>query len=67
MTDLKKDKLRVGHEILFTSGNYKGLTGIVIKEEYNIPDTPYGLRFTVLLSNGKTGYIMKAEHWKFKT
>jgi len=60
-----KDKLSVGDEVKFHSGNYMGLTGVIKEVKYNYPDTPYGLRFTVELSNGKIGYIEKAEHWHF--
>lgn len=61
----KKDQLRVGDEVKFHSGNYEGLTGKVTELKYNVPNTPYGLMFGVKLSNGKTGYIEKAEHWHF--
>jgi len=60
-----KSKLSVGDEVKFHSGNFEGLTGKVIKEEYGKQFEPYGLRFTVELSNGKIGYIEKAEHWHF--
>ena len=60
-----KNKLSVGDEVKFHSGNYSGLTGKVIKLEYGVPNTPYGLLFTVKLSNGGIGYIEKAEHWTF--
>ena len=58
-----KNKLSVGDEVKFHSGNFNGLTGVITALKYNVPDTPYGLRFTVKLSNGKIGYIEKAEHW----
>lgn len=58
-----KSKLSVGDEVKFHSGNFEGLTGKVIKVEYGKQFEPYGLRFTVELSNGKIGYIEKAEHW----
>ena len=58
-----KNKLSVGDEVKFHSGNFNGLTGVITTLKYNVPDTPYGLRFTVKLSNGKIGYIEKAEHW----
>lgn len=60
-----KSKLSVGDKVEFHSGNFEGLTGEVIKEEYGKQFEPYGLRFTVKLSNGKIGYIEKAEHWHF--
>lgn len=60
-----KNKLSVGDEVKFHSGNFEGLTGIITKIKYNVPDTPYGLQFTVKLSNSKIGYIEKAEHWHF--
>ncbi len=60
-----KSKLSVGDEVKFHSGKFEGLTGKVIKEEYGKQFEPYGLRFTVKLSNGNIGYIEKAEHWHF--
>jgi len=60
-----KSKLSIGDEVSFDSGNYAGLTGVVTEVSYNAPDTPYGLRYTVKLSNGEVGYIEKAEHWHF--
>lgn len=60
-----KNKLSVGDEVKFHSGNFNGLTGVITEVKYNVPDTPYGLKFTVKLSNGKIGYIEKAEHWHF--
>ncbi len=58
-----KSNLSVGDEVIFHSGNYSGLTGVITEVSYNAPDTPYGLRFTVKLSNGNLGYIEKAEHF----
>ena len=58
-----KNRLSVGDEVRFHSGNFNGLTGAITEVKYNVPDTPYGLRFTVKLSNGKIGYIEKAEHF----
>lgn len=60
-----KSKLEVGDNIEFHSGNFEGLTGVIIKAEYGKQFEPYGLRFTVQLSDGKIGYIEKAEHWHF--
>ena len=60
-----KNKLSVGDKVKFHSGNFEGLTGTITKSEYGKQFEPYGLRFTVQLSNGKIGYIKKAEHWHF--
>lgn len=60
-----KNKLSVGDKVEFHSGNFEGLTGEVIKEEYGKQFKPYGLRFIVKLSNSKIGYIEKSEHWNF--
>ncbi|MCB9073955.1 MAG: hypothetical protein H6552_00260 [Chitinophagales bacterium] len=60
-----KNKISVGDEVKFHSGNFEGLTGKVIKAEYGKQLEPYGFIFTVELSNGKIGYIEKAEHWHF--
>jgi transcription antitermination factor NusG len=60
-----KNKLSVGDKVKFHSGNFEGLTGTITKAEYGKQFEPYGLRFTVQLSNGKIGYIEKAEHWHF--
>jgi hypothetical protein len=60
-----KTRLSEGDMVEFHSGNFKGLTGKITKKEYGDQFKPYGLRFTVELSNGKTGYIEKAEHWHF--
>jgi transcription antitermination factor NusG len=60
-----KNKLSVGDEVKFHSGNYEGLTGVITEAKYNVPDTLYGLKFTVKLSNGQIGSIEKSEHWHF--
>lgn len=60
-----KSRLEVGDKVEFHSGNFAGLTGVITKIEYGKQFEPYGLRFTVKLSNGKTGHIEKAEHWHF--
>ena len=60
-----KSRLEKGDNVAFHSGNFEGLTGKITKLEYGEQFEPYGLRFTVELSNGKIGYIEKAEHWHF--
>ncbi len=60
-----KSRLEVDDKVEFHSGNFEGLTGVIIKAEYGKQFEPYGLRFTVQLSNCKIGYIEKAEHWHF--
>jgi hypothetical protein len=60
-----KSKVEIRDTVEFYSGNYSGLTGEIIKIEYGNKFPPYGLRFTVKLSDGNIGYIEKAEHWKF--
>ena len=60
-----RNRLKKGDKIEFVSGNYKGLTGVIIGVEYGINNIPYGLLFEVKLSNGEIGYIEKSEHWKF--
>ena len=60
-----RNRLKKGDKIEFVSGNYKGLTGVIIDIKYGLVNTPYGLMYSVKLSNGKIGYIEKSEHWKF--
>jgi len=66
---MKKDKqdISVGDKIAFHSGNFDGLTGIVIKTNHNSTDKRalFGYLHTVKLSNNQIGYIEKSEHWHF--
>jgi hypothetical protein len=58
-----KDILPVGTKVLFHSGNFIGLDGIVQNVSENVPNTPFGFLIRVLLSNGKIGYLEKSEHF----
>lgn len=62
-----KSKLEVGDKVEFHSGNFEGLTGEITHTDWNSKHEKaiYGVRHTVKLSNGETGYIEKAEHWHF--
>ena len=63
-----KKKIKVGDEVHFHSGNFEGLSGTVTKVDWNSANHQalYGFHHTVALSNGKTGFIEKSEHWDFK-
>jgi len=58
-------KLKVGDKVNFISGNFAGLTGVITKTDYNSKNQNaiYGFYHEVLLSNGKTGFIEKSEHF----
>lgn len=62
----KKNIIKVRTKIIFISGNYNGLTGVIteIDWESNHPNAIYGFYHTVQLSNGKIGHIEKSEHWE---
>ncbi len=66
MKRLKKT-LKEGDKVLFISGNYAGLTGVVINIDWNSTNKNaiYGFYHTVELSNGSIGHIEKSEHWEF--
>lgn len=57
--------LKVNDKVKFNSGNYAGLTGTVIRTDWNSnnPMAIYGVYHTVELSNGKIGHIEKSEHY----
>ncbi len=61
-----KKSLKVGDKVIFNTGNYSGLTGVIQKIDWSSknPNAIYGFYHTVLLSNGNIGHIEKSEHWK---
>lgn len=63
MKDLKK-LYPIGTKLQFISGNFMGLSGVVKKVNTDVKNTPYGFLIEVDLSNGKTGYVEKSEHFK---
>ena len=58
-----KNKLKIGDKVIFNTGNYAGLSGVITEVDYN--SGIYGVKYTVKLSNGEVGYIEKSEHWHF--
>jgi transcription antitermination factor NusG len=62
-----KSKIAVGDKVNFISGNFKGLTGEVKNVDFKStnPKAIYGFYHEVLLSDGRTGFIEKGEHWEF--
>jgi tRNA G37 N-methylase TrmD len=63
----KKSEIKENDKLIFTSGNFEGLTGRIKETNFNStnPNAIYGYYHEVILSNGKTGYIEKGEHWEF--
>ena len=63
----KKNKVKVGDKVKFNTGNYAGLTGVIIKTDWQSEEKMaiYGVLHEVKLSNGEIGYIEKSEHWSF--
>ena len=59
--------IKEGDKILFTSGNYQGMTAVVSKVDFasENKNAIYGYYNDVILSNGKVGHIEKSEHWVF--
>jgi|JI10StandDraft_1071094.scaffolds.fasta_scaffold65957_5 hypothetical protein len=62
-----KRKITKGDKVQFISGNFMGLTGIVQNVDWNSknPKAIYGFYHEVLLSNGRTGFIEKGEHYQY--
>ncbi len=62
-----KRKISEGDKIIFVSGNFQGLTATVIELDLNSthPNAIHGYHHKVLLSDGRTGYIEKAEHFQY--
>jgi len=62
-----KKTLKEGDNVVFNTGNYAGLTGVIMKIDWNSKheNAIYGFYHTVLLSNGNIGHIEKSEHWQF--
>ena len=62
-----KKELKVGDNVVFNSGNYAGLTGVIIEIDWDSKhkNAIYGIYHTVQLSNGHIGHIEKSEHWQF--
>lgn len=57
-------KYPIGAVLKFHSGNFLGLTGVVKKVTENVKDSIFGFIIEVELSNGKTGYVEKTEHFR---
>ena len=66
---MKKSKktLKVGDNVVFNTGNYAGLTGVITEIDWasKHKNAIYGFYHTVQLSNGHIGHIEKSEHWEF--
>ena len=62
-----KKTLKVGDNVVFNTGNYAGLTGVITEIDWdsNHKNAIYGFYHTVQLSNGHIGHIEKSEHWQF--
>lgn len=62
-----KKTLKVGDNVVFNTGNYSGLTGVITVIDWNSKqkNAIYGFYHTVQLSNGNIGHIEKFEHWQF--
>jgi hypothetical protein len=62
-----KKTLKVGNNVVFNTGNYAGLTGVITGTDWNSKhkNAIYGFYHTVQLSNGHIGHIEKSEHWQF--
>ncbi len=63
----RKQEIEIGDHVIFTSGNYVGLTGVItdINWDSKDPRAIFGFLHTVELSNGQIGFIEKSEHWQF--
>lgn len=62
-----KKTLKVGDKVVFNTGNYAGLFGVITEVDWNSKNKNaiYGFYHTVRLSNGRIGHIEKSEHWQF--
>jgi len=62
-----KKHLKEGDKIIFTSGNFSGMTAVVNKLNFNStnPKAIYAIYHEIILSNGNIGFIEKSEHWDF--
>ncbi len=62
-----KRKIQEGDKIIFVSGNFQGLTATVVKTDWSAtnPEAIFGIYHEVLLSDGRTGYIEKSEHFQY--
>jgi transcription antitermination factor NusG len=60
------EKIKIGDKVKFNSGNFIGLTGIITKVNFNSNSKKamFGYLHEVKLSNNKTGFIEKSEHYK---
>lgn len=65
----RKIDLKKGDKVKFTSGNFEGLSAIVKNVDWHSKNEKaiYGYYHEVLLSDGRTGFIEKSEHWEFST
>lgn len=57
------ERYPTGTTFKFHSGNFTGLTGIVKKVNENVKNSIFGFIIEVELSNGKTGFVEKSEHF----
>ena len=64
----KKINISVNDKIIFNSGNYAGLTGIVTRINWESKDKRaiHGFLHEIDLSNGEKGFIEKSEHWQIQ-
>lgn len=62
-----KQTLRLGDKVIFNTGNYAGLTGVITNLDWNSKheNAIFGFYHTVQLSNGNIGHIEKSAHWRF--
>lgn len=62
-----KKSLKVNDNVVFNTGNYAGLTGVILSINWKAKNKEaiYGVWHAVQLSNGQIGYIEKSEHWEF--
>lgn len=62
-----KKTLKVGDSVVFNTGNYAGLTGVITEIDWHSKhkNAICGFYHTVQLSNGHLGHIEKPEHWQF--
>jgi transcription antitermination factor NusG len=58
------ERYPIGTKLKFHSGNFMGLSAVVKKVNENVKDAIFGFLIEVELSNGKTGFVEKSEHFK---
>lgn len=62
---MKKGDLKIGTKVIFHTGNFAGLTGVISMLNWHSDDTRalYGYLHIVELSDGRIGFIEKSEHF----